>query len=112
MFAKFRAGNYEARYRDHAGSLKSRTFTTKGEAQAWLNQVLVKLQRGDWTDPNSIKTTFKDWMEQWLKMNPNKRPTTLARDRDGLERALGSQLSEHDASRPSALRTFTLPWRR
>lgn len=78
-------GRYEARYRGHDGRLHSRTFATKGEAQAWLNNVLAKLQRGEWTDPNSIKTIFSEWVEQWLAMNPAKRATTLARDRTVLE---------------------------
>ncbi len=47
--------------------------------------MLVKLQRGEWTDPDSVKTTFDEWVEEWLASNPNKRPTTLARDRNVLE---------------------------
>lgn len=79
------SGSYEARYWGHDGNSHSRTFATKGEAQAWLNNFLAKLQRGEWTDPAMIKTTFAEWTEDWLASNPSKRPTTLARDRNVLE---------------------------
>jgi integrase len=75
---------FQARFRDHDSREHCRTFRTKGDAQAWLNDSLAKMQRGEWTNPLAVKTTLAEWAEQWLAI-PGKRPTTAARDRNVLE---------------------------
>jgi integrase len=75
---------FQARFRDHDGREHCRTFRAKGDAQAWLNDSLARMQRGEWNNVLAVKTTFGEWAEQWLAV-PGKRATTLARDRNVLE---------------------------
>lgn len=75
---------WRARYWDDAGKQHLRSFTTKGEAEAWLQLQIGKVQRGEWTNPVGGTITGADWCEQWLTSRPDKRPTTLARDRSVL----------------------------
>jgi integrase len=42
--------------------------------------VEADMLRGEWVDPRSGQTSFSEWVDQWLRANPAKRPTTLARD--------------------------------
>lgn len=79
------SGRWEARYRDAANKMHARTFTTKGEAQHFLNSVLVQLQRGEWTNPNDGRLTLREWGEDWLAV-PGKRASTASRDRCVLEK--------------------------
>jgi integrase len=76
------SGRWQARYpgpdgRDYPAS---ETFATKTDADRWLAMVEADMLRGEWVDPRSGETIFSEWVDQWLRSNPTKRPTTLARD--------------------------------
>jgi integrase len=91
------SGRWEARYRDSSGGSHARTFTTKGEAQHFLNGVLVQLQRGEWTNPNDGRITLRQWVDAWLSCS-DKRPSTASRDRYVLEKHWLTPLGERGLS--------------
>jgi integrase len=61
------SGQYQARYRDNLGGRPSKVFRTKGEANAWLAEQLVDLQRGTWIDPKAGEITFAVYAAGWLR---------------------------------------------
>jgi len=86
------SGRYQARYRDPgAGQLVAAplTFERKADAARWLSTIEADLARGVWLDPRPAHgMTVAAWAERWLKSNPDKRPSTVARDRQALDQFL------------------------
>jgi integrase len=78
-------GTYRARWREHPGGpQRTRHFTRKRDAERFLAAVQNDLARGVYVDPSTGRTTFGEWVEQYLATTP-KRATTAARDRSALE---------------------------
>ncbi len=73
-------GKWQARYRDPSGRLRGKTFTRKGDAQAFLVATKTDLHRGAWIDPSRSMTRFGDLAGEWLGNRLNLRRTSLARD--------------------------------
>jgi Phage integrase, N-terminal SAM-like domain len=73
---------YRVRYRDPAGSQRSRVFARKADAQRFLNETETAKARGTWTDPALGRVLFRDWLGEWWATTTNLRPKT--RDRDEL----------------------------
>ena len=71
---------YQVRLRDPDGRTYSRTFLTRTEAKRWELDQRARLTRGDWVDPRGAETAFGDIARQWLRSNPTKRESGLARD--------------------------------
>ena len=46
-------GKYRARYRDASGRLRSRSFTLKADAERFVREEEVALERGSWIDPRA-----------------------------------------------------------
>lgn len=80
------SGRWRARYRDPQNRERSRTFTTKRDAEHWLDTVRGDLAKGTYRPPSRTKTTVAELGDEWLRSNPGKRPTTLTRDRDSLRK--------------------------
>lgn len=74
-------GRYRARYRDAAGVEHAKHFTRKLDAQRWLDSITASQVRGDYIDPRSGGTTYRDWSKSYFDTASHKRATTLARDR-------------------------------
>lgn len=55
------SGRYEARYRDPAGRLRGKTFTTKRTAQAFLDQIGTEIVNHTWRDPSMGKIRLTDY---------------------------------------------------
>ena len=82
------SGRYQARYRDPgAGRLVAAPlFERKADAARWLSTIEADLARGVWLDPKPAQgLTVAAWAERWLRSDPNKRPSTMARDRQALQ---------------------------
>jgi len=79
------SGRYQARYRDSgAGRLVAAPLTFERKAEAVL-------ARGVWLDPKPAQgVTVTTWAERWLRSDPDKRPSTVARDRQALDQFLPS----------------------
>jgi hypothetical protein len=73
---------YRVRYRDPAGSQRSKVFARKADAQRFLNETETAKARGTWTDPALGRVLFRDWLGEWWATTTNLRPKT--RDRDEL----------------------------
>jgi integrase len=73
---------YRVRYRDPAGSQRSKVFARKADAQRFLNETETAKAKGTWTDPSLGKVLFRDWLGEWWATTTNLRPKT--RDRDEL----------------------------
>jgi integrase len=69
-------GHWRARYRDRAGRSRSKTFTRKADARAFLDEVGTDLRRGTWVDPQLARIPFEEWADRWWPTTVTLRPTT------------------------------------
>lgn len=69
-------GRWRARYRDPQGRSRSRTFDRKGDAERFLTQNGIELQRGEWIDPAARRVLFSEWADGWWETTIRLRPTT------------------------------------
>ena len=59
---KLRSGRYQASYwHDVTRHIAPDTFTTKGEAYAWLSTVDTDILKGAWISPSAGTETFGDY---------------------------------------------------
>ena len=56
------------------------SFTTKGDARAFLSAVETDIRRGVWIDPWAGRLRVSELAEEWTASNPNKRESTTARE--------------------------------
>lgn len=84
-------GRWRARYRDQSGRQHARHFTTKRDAENWLDSVRVDLATGVHVDPKRGKLTFAAWSEQWKAEAVHLKPKTRA----GYESILNKHLLPH-----------------
>ena len=71
-----RNGRYRARYRDALGRRRSKTFTRKADAQRFLREMQVDLDRGSWIDPAGADTALATWAGEFLSLARRLSPTT------------------------------------
>lgn len=66
---KHQHGKWRARWREYPGApQKSKNFASKKAAEIFLIDTLAKLQQGTYVDPSAGRITFKEWAEQWRKI--------------------------------------------
>ena len=87
-------GRYRARYQGPDGRWRSRTFDRRIDAQRWLNNELVKVDRGEWVDPRAGRVLFETVAEQWMAGRVALRESTQARDRSYLNSLVLPYLGE------------------
>jgi len=87
-------GRYRARYQGPDRRWRSRTFDRRIDAQRWLNNELVKLDRGEWVDPRAGQVFFESVAERWMAGRAALRETTRARDRSYLNSLVLPHLGE------------------
>ena len=75
-----RGTTYEVRYRGPDGKERSRSFRSIRQARAYEAEQRSALARGGWVDPQRSSRPFQEVAAAWLRSNPGKRPSTLARD--------------------------------
>ncbi|MGH8997618.1 MAG: site-specific integrase [Acidimicrobiales bacterium] len=74
---KLPSGRYQASYWHLAERhLAPDTFTTKGEAYAWLSTVEADDLKGAWIAPSAGSQTFGDYAGDWLSRRRDLRPRT------------------------------------
>jgi integrase len=78
---------WEARYRDNGNDMHARTFLLKADALAWLNDMVTRTNRNEWTETTKTRRrTLTEWVDQWWPAHsPSLRPSTAARDRAYLD---------------------------
>ncbi len=69
-----------ARITTPEGGECTKTFDRKIDAETWLTTTEAAKLRGEWIDPERARVRFSEVARAWLESNPNKRPTTYARD--------------------------------
>jgi integrase len=89
-------GRYRARYQGPDRRWRSRTFDRRIDAQRWLNNELVKLDRGEWVDPRAGRVLFASVAERWMAGRAALRESTRVRDRS----YLNSLVVPHLGDRP------------
>jgi len=75
-FIEKRNGRYRARYRDPLGRQRSETFTRKADADRFLREMQVDIERGRWIDPTGADTPLADWAEEFLSLARRLSPST------------------------------------
>lgn len=79
------SGRWRAFYRrDGRKFTAPHTFTTKGEADAWIAMEHADRARGVWIDPEAGRVTLEEYARTWLDARPDLAPRT----RDNYERNL------------------------
>jgi integrase len=73
-----RGTGWQARYRDRAGAQRTKTFSTKADANRYLAAVETELARGTWTDPALTRVRFGVFAARWRESLSHVRPGTLA----------------------------------
>src|ERR1039458_8898064 len=80
------SGRWQATYRFEGHEFAApTTYDTKRLADTFLAATRTDIERKTWTDPRLTKESFKVVAEEWLESNPDKRTSSLARDRSILE---------------------------
>ncbi len=74
------SGKFEVRYRAPDGQERSRRFTARRDAQAFIDRVGVERQSGTWRDPRASRMLLQDWVATWQPTVVGLRPSSLARD--------------------------------
>jgi integrase len=70
-------GAWKAAYRDRDGNEKSQTFSTKRDAQRWLDSITADLVKGTYVDPQDARITMREWANRWLDGYRSKRTSTV-----------------------------------
>ena len=52
-FIEKRSGHYRARYADPLGKLHSKTFRRKADADRFIREMEIEIDRGTWLDPRT-----------------------------------------------------------
>lgn len=76
---------WEARYRDVSGRQRTKTFSSRADAKAWLSATETDMRRGSWIDPRKGSVRLEDVAQHWLDASQSKRPGSIARDTSILE---------------------------
>ena len=74
---KLPSGRYQASYwHNVTRHVATYTFTTKGEAYAWLSTLEADILKGAWIAPSAGMETFGDYATAWLDRCQHLRPRT------------------------------------
>ena len=89
------------------------TFTTKGDARAFLSAVETDIRRGVWIDPWAGRLRVSELAEEWTASNPNKRESTTAREELTLRLHVLPTIGEHRIERvgPRDIQRLVNSWR-
>ena len=75
-----RGVRYDVRYRTATGTVRTRTFKRRKDADAHRSLVEADLLRGEWCVPRLGRVSFGEWTKLWKETTVNLRPSTIARD--------------------------------
>src|SRR5262245_27058676 len=71
-----RGRRYRAKYRDPLGGQRSKTFTLKADAERFVREMEVDIERGAWLDPRSAEIPLAKWASDFLALARRLSPTT------------------------------------
>lgn len=67
-FIEKRSGKYRARYRDAGGRQRSKKFTLKADAERFVREEEIALERGAWIDPRAAEMTLAEWCDRFMSL--------------------------------------------
>ncbi|MHB1536359.1 MAG: tyrosine-type recombinase/integrase [Acidimicrobiales bacterium] len=70
-----RGGKWQGAYRDPARKERTRTFSTRAEAQRWVTDSESDMNRGQWSDPTAGRETFREYAKRWRGVQTHRRST-------------------------------------
>jgi integrase len=85
-FVEKRGRRYRARYRDPLGRLTSKSFTRKVDAERFVREMEVDIDRGAWLDPRAADIPLALWASEFLALARRLSPTTLQTYRRDLDK--------------------------
>lgn len=85
-FIEKREGRYRARYRDPLGGPRCETFSRKADAERFLREQQVEMERGRWIDPAGADQPLAQWAEEFLLLARRLSPSTQQTYRRDLDR--------------------------
>lgn len=75
-FIEKRSGRYRARYRDPLGRQRSERFSCKADAERFIREMQVDIERGRWIDPAGADVALATWAEEFLSLARRLSPST------------------------------------
>jgi integrase len=81
-----RGRRYRAKYRDPLGRQRSKTFTLKADAERFVREMEVDIERGAWLDPRSAEIPLAKWASDFLALARRLSPTTVQTYRRDLDK--------------------------
>ncbi len=102
---KLPSGRYQARFHQPDGTMIAApdTFPTKSDATAFLARIRADQDRGTYLDPRRGLITFAAWVNDYYMPAARKAPTTMARDRQVIDKHLLPALGKKRLSDISSL---------
>lgn len=85
-FIEKRNGKYRARYRDPLGNQRCKTFTRKLDAERFVREMDVSVERGSWLDPRDSDIPLTVWAAEFLALARRLSPTTVQTYRRDLDK--------------------------
>jgi Phage integrase, N-terminal SAM-like domain len=98
-FVEPRNGRYRARYRDVLGRQRCRTFTRRADAERFLREQQLDIERGAWLDPRTADMALSTWVDEFLLLARRLSPTTQDTYRRDLERFVVPRLGAYRLGR-------------
>jgi integrase len=75
-FIEKRNGKYRARYRDPSGLQRCKTFGRSRDAERFLREIEVDVDRGRWIDPRGADMAVVDWAKEFMLLARRLAPST------------------------------------
>lgn len=94
-----RRDRYRARYRDALGKQRVKTFTRKGDAERFLRETQVDLDRGQWLDPAGADIALATWATEFLSLARRLSPSTQETYKRDLTRYVLPRFGEYRLGR-------------
>ncbi len=71
---------YDVRYRTADGSVRTKTFRRKADAERFRSTTEIESGMGDWVDPRRGRVTLAEWVDKWFATTVELRPSSRAGD--------------------------------
>ncbi|CAN5184863.1 hypothetical protein BH18ACT4_BH18ACT4_12090 [soil metagenome] len=98
-FIERRDGRYRARYGDPLGRQRCETFTRKADAERYLREMQVDIERGRWIDSAGADVALAVWAEEFLRLARRLSPSTQQTYKRDLDRYILPRFGDYRLGR-------------
>lgn len=98
-YVEKRRGNYRVRYRDPLGRQRSETFDRKADADRFLREIQVEVDRGRWLDPRGAEMPLAQWAEEFLSLSRRLSPLTQEAYRRDIDKYILPRIGSYSIGR-------------